>query len=68
MAKAVEIIVSDRQRTILEKWRRNKAGTSYRLIERCKFILKSAEGLSNIEQARRFGVDRQRIRRSAPSS
>jgi len=57
MAHAVRITVSDRQRTILEKWRRNKAGTPYRLVERARLIL------SNIEQARRLGIDRQRARR-----
>jgi len=63
MGKAVEIRVSDRQRAILEKWLLNKAGTPYRLHERCRIILMSAEGLSNAEQGRRLGVDRQRARR-----
>jgi putative transposase len=63
MGKAVEITVSDRQRAILEKWVQNKAGSPFRLIERCRIILMSAEGLSNTEQGRRLGVDRQRARR-----
>ena len=60
MGRAVGVKVSDRQRAILEKWIRNKAETPYRLIERCRLILMSAEGLSNTEQARRLDVDRQR--------
>jgi len=63
MAKAIEIKVSARQRAILEKWTRNKADTPYRLIERARLILMSADGVSNIEQARCLGVDRQRARR-----
>lgn len=63
MAHAVAIKVSARQRSILEKWTRNKAGTPYRLVERSRLILMSGEGVSNIEQARRLGVDRQRARR-----
>lgn len=63
MGRAVEITVSDRQRGILEKWVLNKAGTPYRLVERCRIILMSAQGLSNTEQGRRLDVDRQRSRR-----
>ena len=63
MARAVEITVSARQRGILGRWTRNRAGTPYRLVERAQLILMSADGVSNIEQARRLGVDRQRVRR-----
>jgi putative transposase len=63
MGRAVEITVSDRQQAILEKWLLNKAGTPYRLIERCRIILMSAQGLNNTAQGRRLGVDRQRARR-----
>lgn len=63
MGRAVEIAVSERQRAILSKWVRKKAETSYRLIERCRIILLSADGVSNIGQARRLDVDRQRVRR-----
>jgi putative transposase len=63
MARAVEITVSARQRAILERWTRNRADTPYRLVERAQFILMSADGVSNIEQACRLGVDRQRVRR-----
>jgi putative transposase len=63
MAKAIEITVSERQRSILEKWIRNKASTPHRVVERARFILMSAEGVGNVEQGRRLGVDRQRARR-----
>ncbi len=63
MGRAVEVKVSERQRVILEKWVRNKADTPYRLVERCRIILMSAEGISNVEQGRRLSVDRQRPRR-----
>jgi len=63
MGKAAKITVSDRQRAILDKWSRNKAGTPQRLFERCQIIVMCAEGISNSEQGRRLGVDRQRPRR-----
>lgn len=63
MARAVEITVSARQRAILERWRRNRADTPARLVERAHLILLSADGVANIEQAGRLGVDRQRVRR-----
>lgn len=63
MGKAVSISVSERQRSILERWQRNKAGTSAQLIERCSIILLSADGVSNTEQGRLLSVDRQRARR-----
>ena len=63
MAKAPEVTLSDRQRVILERLCRNQADTPARLVERCTIILLSAEGLSNEEQGRQLGVDRQRVRR-----
>jgi len=63
MGRAVEVKVSERQQAILEKWVRNKADTPYRLVERCRIVLMSAEGISNVEQGRRLKVDRQRPRR-----
>ena len=63
MGKAVSISVSERQRSILERWQKNKAGTSAQLIERCSIILLSADGMSNTEQGRVLGIDRQRARR-----
>lgn len=55
--------LSDRQRMILDGWTRNKADTAYRVVERCKIVLMSADGISNTEQGRRLGVDQQRVRR-----
>lgn len=63
MGRAPTVTLSERQRGILERWRRNKADTPARLVERCTIILLSAEGVSNEEQGRRLGVDRQRVRR-----
>ncbi len=63
MGRTVQIEVSGRQRAILESWVLNKAGTSHRTVERCRIVLMSADGLSNIEQGRRLDVDAQRIRR-----
>jgi len=63
MGTAAKVKVSDRQRAILEKWVRHKADSPYRLVERCRIIQMSAEGVSNSEQARRLDVDRQRPRR-----
>jgi len=61
--RAVEIEVSERQRGLLEKWDRNRADTPYRLIERCRIVLMSADGVSNAEQGRRLGTDQQLARR-----
>ena len=63
MARAQEVVLSARQRAILERWRKNKADTPARLVERSSIILLSAEGVSNEEQGRRLRVDRQRVRR-----
>lgn len=61
--KAASIVVSERQRIILERWSRNRADVPHRLVERSHIVLLSAEGVSNVEQGRRLGVDRQRVRR-----
>ena len=60
---AADVRVTDRQRALLEKWVRNPASTPHRLMERCKVVLMSADGVANAEQARRLGIDRQRVRR-----
>jgi putative transposase len=62
-SRAVEIVVSERQRGLLEKWVRNKADTPYRFVERCRIVLMSADGVPNVEQGRRLGADQQRARR-----
>lgn len=61
--KAIQISVSDRQRAVLERWVRSRADTPYRLVERARMVLLAAEGMSNAEQGRVLGVDRQRPRR-----
>lgn len=63
VSAAVEVRVTDRQRSILQKWVRNKADTPYRVVERARIVLLSAEGKGNAEQGRILGVDRQRPRR-----
>ncbi len=63
MGRAVEIGVSKRQRGILSTWVRGKAQTPHRLVERSQIILFSADGVPNISQAQRLGIDRQRVRR-----
>lgn len=55
--------LSDRQRRILDGWTRNKADMPYQLVERCNIVLMSADDISNTEQGRRLGIDRQRVRR-----
>ncbi|MCP4807234.1 MAG: helix-turn-helix domain-containing protein [Proteobacteria bacterium] len=59
----MSITVTERQRSVLEGWRKNKAGTSAQLYERCSIILLSADGIRNTEQAQQLGIDRQRVRR-----
>ncbi len=61
--KAVDVVISERQRGLLEKWVRNRADTPYRVIERCLIVLMSADGVPNVEQGRRLGADQQRARR-----
>lgn len=61
--QAAIVRVSVRQKEVLHKWVRNAAGTPHRLVERCRIVLMSADAVNNKEQARRLGVDRQRVRR-----
>ena len=63
MSKAIEITVSNRQRTILKEWTRNKARTPQCLYERCQIVLMCADGISNNKVGKCLGVDRQRARR-----
>ena len=63
MRGADEVAASERQRIILTKWVRGKAESPYRLVERSRVVLLSADGVANAEQALRLGVDRQRVRR-----
>ena len=62
--KAADVALTKRQRSLLERWVRSGARTPHRLIERCRIVLMSADGLCNKEQGRRLGVDRQRMANS----
>ncbi len=61
---AIKVTISDQQRIILERLARSVKSPKD-LVERCRIVLMSAEGVGNAEQARRLGdgVDRQRVRR-----
>ena len=59
---APEVAVSRRQRTILERLCRSST-VEYRLVERARIVLWSAEGMLCVEQAASLGVDAQRVRR-----
>ncbi|HHH31492.1 MAG TPA: helix-turn-helix domain-containing protein [Polyangiaceae bacterium] len=63
MSNAQRITVTEQERSILERWQKNKADTPARLVERSSIILLSADGVSNAQQGRILGVDPQRIRR-----
>ena len=63
MSTTTAVEVSERQRFILERWIRNKADVSHRLVERARIILMSADGLGNVAQGRVLGVNYQRVRR-----
>ena len=60
--KALVVRVSARQRAVLERIARART-VEQRLVERCRIVLGSAEGRTNLEQAAALGVDRQRVRR-----
>ena len=60
--KAKRVQLSERQQTILKRLsraRRTRAG----MRERVRFVLTAATDEPNEHQAKRFGVDRQRVRR-----
>ena len=59
---ARKVGLSERQRQILERLVDAKK-TPQQLAERARIVLKSAEGISNVEQAEILDVDRQRVRR-----
>jgi len=60
--KPPQVIVSDRQRAILEQYTRatTKAAS---LVERARIILLTASGMPTLRVADELGVDRQRVRR-----
>lgn len=59
---ATRVVVSARQRAILERLVRTKT-IEQQVAERCRMVLLAAEGVSNAEQGARLDVDRQRVRR-----
>ncbi len=59
---AVQVDVTVRQRSVLEALVR-ATSTSQQLAERCRGVLMSAKGQSNVDQAATLGVDRQRVGR-----
>lgn len=60
--KSVSVVVSTRQRRVLEAVVATKLAPQ-QLVERCRIVLMSAEGVDNEDQADDLGVDRQRVRR-----
>jgi putative transposase len=60
--QAKTVTVSARQRAVLEGLVRTRK-LAQQLWERCRIVLGSAEGETNLEQAKALGVDRQRVRR-----
>ena len=60
--RSIAVAVTPRQRKVLEALSRTKLAAQ-QLVERCRIILLSAEGQTNIDQAAELGVDRQRVRR-----
>lgn len=63
MAIAPKVVLSERQRIILERWTRNRVSTPARLVERSRIVLMAAHGMSNTELAERLDVDQQRAGR-----
>ncbi|MCR4338851.1 MAG: helix-turn-helix domain-containing protein [Gemmatimonadaceae bacterium] len=61
-SRAVFVTVSAQQRSVLERLVRARTVAQH-VVERCRIVLGSADGLPNIEQADELGVDRQRVRR-----
>ena len=60
--KSVSVVVTPRQRLLLESITRTKSAAQ-QLVERCHIVLMSAAGLDNEAQAAELSVDRQRVRR-----
>jgi transposase len=51
----VQILLTDEERQTLERWARRRT-SSQALALRCRIVLACAEGLSNVEAAKRLGV------------
>lgn len=59
---AAVVELTARQRGVLEELKR-ATSTPQQLAERCRIVLMSSQGRTNLEQADALGVDRQRVRR-----
>jgi transposase len=57
MRVAPTVVLTDEQRTTLQRWSRGRA-TPARLVRRAKIVLLAAEGRENIEIAKELGVER----------
>lgn len=59
---SVTISITASERQVLEPLARAKTAPQ-RLVERCRIVLLSADGLTNETQAEKLGIDRQCVRR-----
>ena len=57
MAERAEVVLSDEEREVLERWAR-RPNSAQALALRCRIVLAAAEGLSTLEIARRLGCNR----------
>lgn len=60
--KSVTVELTPRQQAILESLSRSRTSAAS-LVERASFLLRAAEGQTNVGIAQALGVDRQRVRR-----
>ncbi|MCK2245511.1 MULTISPECIES: IS630 family transposase [unclassified Crossiella] len=56
----VELVLSDDERETLQRWER-RAKSAQALALRCRIVLASAEGLSNVEVADQLGINRMTV-------
>ena len=62
MRIAPPIELSTEQRTVLERWSRQRSAPA-RVVERAQIVLGAAEGLENLEIARRMGLTPEKVAR-----
>lgn len=60
--RAVLVVLSEDERDTLERWAR-RATTAQALALRCRIVLACAEGASNVEVARRLGINDSTVRK-----
>jgi len=60
--KPPAVVLSQRQRAVLERFARSRTA-AVSLVERCRIILLTSEGMPTRHAAEVLGVDRQRVRR-----